>query len=47
MGRFQGLDLFSVELHGGGKNLLVVVEVLEAEAVASSKDDVVVGEGGL
>ena len=47
VGRFQGLDFFSVELHGGGKDPLVVVEVLEAEAVASSKDDVVVSEGGL
>ena len=47
VGRFQGLDLFSVELHGGGDNPLVVVELLEAEAIAPCEDDVVVGEGGL
>ena len=47
MGRFQGLDLFLVELHGGSDNLLVVVEVFDAEAIVSSEDDVIVGEGSL
>ena len=47
MGRFQGLDLFSIELDGGGNNLLVIVELLEAEAIARCEDDVVVGECGL
>ena len=47
VGRFQGLDLFAIELDGGGNDLLVVVELLEAEAIVHCEDDVVVGEGGL